>query len=62
VPEESDGLLSNLLDRPEGIVIAVGTGKDDDAEFHLSLSWEWIQGQSNMASFVTYNEKPFPNQ
>jgi hypothetical protein len=23
-----------VLDRPEGIVIAVGTGKDNDAEFH----------------------------
>jgi hypothetical protein len=34
VPEESDGLLGHLLDGPEGIVIAVGTGEDYDAEFH----------------------------
>src|ERR1019366_5560466 len=34
VPKESYGLLRDLLDGPEGIVIAVGTGENNDAEFH----------------------------
>jgi hypothetical protein len=32
-------LFGNLLNRPERIVVAVGTGEDDDAKFHrLSLT------------------------
>jgi hypothetical protein len=34
VPEESDGLFGNLLDGPEGIVIAIRTGENNDAKFH----------------------------
>jgi hypothetical protein len=37
MPQERHRLLGNVLDRPEGIVIAVGTGKDDDAKFHECL-------------------------
>jgi hypothetical protein len=31
--------MENLFNRPEGIVIAVGTGEDDDAEFHEDLGF-----------------------
>jgi hypothetical protein len=34
VPEKSYGLPGNVLDRPESIVVAVGTGEDYDAKFH----------------------------
>jgi hypothetical protein len=34
MPEESDGLFRNVRDSPVGIVIAVGTGENNDAEFH----------------------------
>jgi hypothetical protein len=34
VPEESYGLLGDLLDGPESIVIAVRSGKNNDAKFH----------------------------
>jgi phosphoribosylpyrophosphate synthetase len=34
VPEKSYGLLSDMLDRPESIVVAVGTGENYDAKFH----------------------------
>ncbi len=37
VPEESYGLFGDVLDAPESIVIAVGTGENYDAEFHISL-------------------------
>jgi hypothetical protein len=45
VPEESNRLFGYLLNGPERVVIAVGAGKDDDAEFHgmgladFSLAW-----------------------
>jgi len=34
MPEKSHRLFGDLLDGPESIVIAVGTWKDDDSEFH----------------------------
>jgi hypothetical protein len=34
VPQESNWLPGHLLDGPISIVIAVGSGKDDDAKFH----------------------------
>jgi hypothetical protein len=34
VPQERDRLLGDLLNRPVSIVIAVGTRKNDNAEFH----------------------------
>src|SRR6516225_12087603 len=37
VPEKRNRLPGHMLDRPEGIVITIGTRKDDDAEFHGSL-------------------------
>jgi len=36
VPEEGDGLMGDFGDHIVGIVIAVGTGKDQDPEFHDS--------------------------
>ena len=34
VPQKCDRLLGYVLDRPEFVMVAVGTGEDDDAEFH----------------------------
>jgi hypothetical protein len=34
MPKKSNWLFNNLLNGPEGVVIAVGTGKDDDSKFH----------------------------
>jgi hypothetical protein len=37
VPDEFDGLLQDVADSVEGVVIAVGPGKDYDSEFHGHL-------------------------
>src|SRR5580658_4328878 len=37
VPEECNRLLRNLLDGPIGIVIAIRSRENDDAEFHPSF-------------------------
>jgi hypothetical protein len=37
VPDEFDGLLKDVADGVEGVVIAVGPGKDYDSEFHGHL-------------------------
>jgi hypothetical protein len=34
MPQEGDGLLGNLLNRPVCVVIAIGTGENDYTEFH----------------------------
>ena len=34
VPQESCGLLRDMLDGPVGIVVAIRSRKNDDAEFH----------------------------
>src|SRR6266568_5351355 len=34
VPKKRDRLLSHILDRPVGIMIAIGSGENDDAKFH----------------------------
>jgi len=38
MPQKRDRLLRDMLNRPIGIVIAIGSGKDDDAEFHWFLA------------------------
>ena len=43
VPQECDGLFSDLLNGPVGVVIAVGAGKDEYAKFHWFnkiLAWQ----------------------
>src|SRR5258708_423997 len=52
VPQESHRLPDNLLNGPESIVIAVGTGKDDDAEFHLALSLNPVLGVGFVVSLA----------
>jgi len=37
VPDEFDGLLEDVADGVEGVVVAVGPGKDYDSEFHGHL-------------------------
>jgi hypothetical protein len=37
VPEELGVVAKDVLRRVIGVVIAVGAGKDDDAEFHFLL-------------------------
>ena len=37
MPEEGDWLLGDALDDVVGVVVAVGAGEDEDAEFHLSI-------------------------
>jgi hypothetical protein len=39
VPKKRHRLLGHVLDRPIRVVIAIGTGKDDDPEFHVALSF-----------------------
>jgi hypothetical protein len=37
MPQGRNRLIGYMLNRPQGIVIAVRTRKGDDAEFHTSL-------------------------
>jgi len=34
VPKKRDRLLEDLLDRPSGIMVAVRSGKNEDAKLH----------------------------
>jgi hypothetical protein len=56
VPEESYGLLGNLLDGPESIVVAVRSGENYDAKFHRNPRVHYMV----MVVWMVYGDKlPF---
>src|SRR5262249_48175856 len=48
VPDDLDGLLQNLADGVEGVVIAIRAGKDYDSEFHRVVTPRGIRGSSSL--------------
>src|SRR5208337_1041457 len=60
MPEEGDRLLGHLLDGPVGIVIAVGSGKDDNAKFHLFFLFPGDYGWSLTRTKGTNPEHGLP--
>ncbi len=38
VPDEFDGLLQDVADGVERVVVAIGPGKNDDSKFHAAVA------------------------
>jgi hypothetical protein len=58
VPDQFHGLVQNLSQRIKSIVIAIGTGKNNNSKFHCGLAPEVIWGISILPQRLTIDSPP----